>query len=404
MIPALLTACTEATTGPGDPSGVPTWSEDVRRIVTQNCVECHREGGIAPFALTSYADAAAHAGAIAEATGSRRMPPSNLDNSGDCNTFTNARWLTDDDIATLRAWSDGGAPEGQPGKEAASPPALPALDRVDRTVEMTEPYTPDATLDDDYRCFVLDPGLTEDAYVTGFRVRLGAPEIVHHVTLFALDTPEAERQAEALDAAAPGPGYACFGDTIAPTRWVAGSGPGNARAELPPGTGTVMRAGRKTVLQVHYNRRNGTFTDQTAIDLRLAPRVEHPTEVKRVAAPDLVLPPRMREVVATDTVELGADVTLWGVWPHMHDLGRKMLITAVHRGAERCLAKVDAYEFHWQAFGFYETPIRLEAGDTLRITCTYDTSDRDRTTVWGTGTDDEMCIGFFYAERMGAEP
>nr|WP_276604319.1 hypothetical protein [Nannocystis pusilla] len=96
---------------------------------------------------------------------------------------------------------------------------------------------------------------------------------------------------------------------------------------------------------------------------------------------------------------MDADYTLWGVWPHMHNLGKELRVTANHRGSESCLAQVNRYQFHWQRFAFYEQPLRVLAGDVLRITCTYDTTSRDTTTRWGFGTDDEMCIGFFYITR-----
>jgi len=40
--------------------------------------------------------------------------------------------------------------------------------------------------------------------------------------------------------------------------------------------------------------------------------------------------------------------------------------------------------------------VRVKEGQTLRITCTYNTMGQDATTSWGQGTNDEMCIAFFY--------
>ena len=105
--------------------------------------------------------------------------------------------------------------------------------RVDLTVGMGTSYTPDPSKEDHYRCFVLDPGLDHDAFVVGFEIRPGEPRIVHHLTLFALDSAEDERAAAALDAADPGPGYECFGDTRVPSRWLVGSGPGGGAIAMP---------------------------------------------------------------------------------------------------------------------------------------------------------------------------
>ncbi|MCY1013706.1 hypothetical protein OV079_50905 [Nannocystis pusilla] len=120
---------------------------------------------------------------------------------------------------------------------------------------MPTPYAPAQPIIDDYRCFVLAPELAEDAFVTAFEVRLGRPDVVHHLTLYALDSAEDEQAAADLDAAEEGPGYTCFGDTIVPSRWLVGSGPSDKGGDFPAGTGLRIGAGRKAVLQMHYTGR-----------------------------------------------------------------------------------------------------------------------------------------------------
>lgn len=384
--------------------GALTYHRDIAPILASHCVDCHRPGGIGPFPLGTYEEVAPYAESIATVTAERSMPPQNLDNSGACNTYVDARWLDEGDIATIAAWVQAGAPAGPATTHdpQQGPPAW-QLDRVDLTLTMPEPYTPDPSLEDEYRCFILDPGLSADAFVTGFEVRLGQPAMVHHMTLFALDFADDEREAAALDAADEGPGYTCFADPGVRSRWLVSTGPSDRGGPLPDGTGLPMSAGRKTVLQMHYNRQHGTFPDQTAIDLKLEPRVAHEAFVESVADTELLLPPGRPAVVETDTLALDDEYTLWGVWPHMHSLGTELRVTVTRPGSEVCLAQVDHYEFHWQRFAFYEQPIHVHAGDTLRISCTYDTTSRDTTTVWGLGTADEMCIGFFYiTERTGS--
>src|SRR5262249_18498661 len=114
---------------------VPTYHRDIAPLFASHCTGCHHAGGIAPFPLDSYKGARTHSLAIALSTKTRRMPPSNLDNSGECNTFIDAPWLTDEEIATIGAWVQGGAPEGDPLDD---PPELPppAPHRVDLTVAM----------------------------------------------------------------------------------------------------------------------------------------------------------------------------------------------------------------------------------------------------------------------------
>ena len=53
----------------------PNFSHDVAPILYSRCVSCHREGGVAPFPLVTYAAAAKRARLIATVTAKRYMPP-----------------------------------------------------------------------------------------------------------------------------------------------------------------------------------------------------------------------------------------------------------------------------------------------------------------------------------------
>src|SRR5688572_4902048 len=123
------------------PVGGPvTFAKDVAPILYKNCVTCHRPGQVAPFSLLSYGDAAKRARAIADMTGAREMPPW-LPAPG-AHAFEGERRLTDDVIATLRAWADAGAPEGDRAS-APAPPVFPdgwQLGKPDLVVQLARPF------------------------------------------------------------------------------------------------------------------------------------------------------------------------------------------------------------------------------------------------------------------------
>ena len=52
-----------------------TYTGAIAEILNRHCVECHRDGEIAPFALTDYETAAGWAEMIAEVVSENRMPP-----------------------------------------------------------------------------------------------------------------------------------------------------------------------------------------------------------------------------------------------------------------------------------------------------------------------------------------
>jgi len=53
---------------------------------------------------------------------------------------------------------------------------------------------------------------------------------------------------------------------------------------------------------------------------------------------------------------------------------------------------VPRWDFNWQLQYFYEQPRTLSGNDTLRVTCTFDTSGETEPVLPGWGTHNEMCL------------
>jgi hypothetical protein len=146
--------------GSGTTGGVAavTFHKDVEPILQQHCDMCHVAGGIAPMPLVTYQDSAPFAAMIVAQTSARVMPPWGAVSTPDCTPP--AAWkdnpsLSDAQIATLAAWSDAGAPEGDP---ADAPPALVpqpiALAGVNSDLAPAAPWTLTSPSGDEFRCFV----------------------------------------------------------------------------------------------------------------------------------------------------------------------------------------------------------------------------------------------------------
>ncbi|MBL8947424.1 MAG: cytochrome c, partial [Myxococcales bacterium] len=176
----------DTTDGGGD---VPRFWQDVAPIYYEQCVGCHRAGGVAPFVLDDYATAKIWANASATAVAQRTMPPWLATDDGTCGSFVGSRALPESSIDTIVAWADGGAPEGTVRDDLV----LPEVDRLEDAVELESPaFAPvavgtDDAATDEYRCFVLDPAVGPDAVMTGYEVVPGNDALVHHVLVFDLD-------------------------------------------------------------------------------------------------------------------------------------------------------------------------------------------------------------------------
>jgi hypothetical protein len=389
-----VAGCSAGGSGTLPDGGVaPTWHKDVQPLVQQHCQNCHNADGIAPFALESYADAKAHISGIARAVGSRQMPPW-LPAEG-CQDFKGSRRLDDATVQTFVDWKEGGGLEGNASDSpGGAPPVLASLPRVDKTLTQATAYTPNSGVSDDYRCFVLDPGLTQDTDVVGMDIVPGSRKMVHHVILYAM--PAADAQTE--DNKDPAQGYTCYGGPGGsnPTM-VGGWVPGTSATVYPTDTGVPVLAGQVFVMQIHYNMDNGHETDHTQVKLMYAQgRVAKPAKILPWVESSFQIPPNATGYSTTATAPawlLNAipEKTIWGVIPHMHVKGRNIKVTMDNT----CLVDIPQWDFHWQQPFFYKAPVTMPTGATITLTCTWD-NNTNKLVTWGEGTDDEMCLNYFY--------
>lgn len=224
---------------------------------------------------------------------------------------------------------------------------------------------------------------------------------MHHILLYQLDSATAETTAANLDAQTPGPGYTCFGGAGAAASLVAVWAPGVRASNYPASTGLALKGGRKMVMQVHYHDHDHAgIADQTAVDLMIEPTVPEPSFLFLLAAPDLYIPPRQEAFTTTNQFMIPSFLpayNVWGVFPHMHTLGRTLRAEVDHAGQPSCLVDMPSWDFNWQQGYFYEGgPKVAGGGDMLRISCTHDTTSRNEPVTWGEGTEDEMCLAFLY--------
>src|SRR5262245_59575607 len=171
----------------GEKTGKVNYADHVAPIFQKNCVECHRPGTAAPFSLLNHDNAANWAAMIREVVLQRRMPPWHADPRW--GHFANTRRLTQDEIDTIAAWVDGGAPMGDmkklpPPKEFAKGWAIGKPDVV---FQMPEEYTVQAKGTVRYKYFKTPTNFKEDMWLQAAEVKPGNAAVVHHIIVFYRD-------------------------------------------------------------------------------------------------------------------------------------------------------------------------------------------------------------------------
>ena len=88
-----------------------SYADTVAPILADNCVSCHREGGIGPWAMTGYDMVRGFSLMIREVLMNKRMPPWHADPQ--VGHWANDRSLSREQLQSLVSWIDAGAPRGE---------------------------------------------------------------------------------------------------------------------------------------------------------------------------------------------------------------------------------------------------------------------------------------------------
>jgi hypothetical protein len=420
---AALLALAAGCTGPAEmttPPDAPNYYRDVEPIVHERCARCHQPDDVAPFSLLELSDLTVRKVAIGAAVASKRMPPMPAVADGDCPSLDDPRVMPDAEREVIARWLAAGAPAGEERPPEPPPSMDGPLGPPTDTFAMAEEYQAAAQRDDDYRCFVIDPQLTQIVPVTALSVRPGNAMIVHHAAVYVVPA-AAAAEAQQLDASDPAPGYSCFGGVGIASAYAAGLWvPGLAPVPPPrPGLGGWLPPHGLLVMQVHYNFGNamafvnGNATDRSSVVVWRAtqPVTEVPASlvlgdwtIDLPAGEASVVRSVTGPVVRAPAVPVLGQVTeglIYTAWGHEHLLGKSFRIDLVHSdGSSQCLLHIPSWDFHWQGMYPFKEPVAAHAGDQVKVTCEWDNSAArypagvpPREVHYGETTADEMCIG-----------
>jgi hypothetical protein len=94
------------------------------------------------------------------------------------------------------------------------------------------------------------------------------------------------------------------------------------------------------------------------------------------------------------------DITVYGAFPHMHLLGKRIAVSLL--GGPMTI-ELPHWDFHWQNTYRFASPLTLHPTDMVQLECDYDNSAANQPVVmgqqqpsrdvkWGESTLDEMCV------------
>jgi len=413
VIALLLAASTAAVLATDErsakPPSTPTFFRDVVPILQQHCQSCHRPGEIANISFVTYPETRQWAAGIRDAVRVKAMPPWFADPC--CGRFSNDPSLRPQEISTLSAWAEGGAPAGDPNDASAAPHRTEGWDipQPDAVVEMPKPVAIPAEGDVEYTDEIVPTNFAEDKWVQASEVRPSSREHVHHAVVY-IRPPESEWLRGApigvpFTASSLGDEHLRHQAHETKSDMLLVYAPGSLPDRWPDGMAKFVPAHSDLVFQMHYTTNGHAGADQSSMGLVFAKTRPAQRVLTLQLANDhdtIPIPPHADNYRVEVRGTLPNDCTLLSFFPHMHLRGKRFEYDIV--GPEKSmetLLRVN-YDFYWQLSYRLAEPRSLKAGTELRAVAWYDNSrknrhnpDPDSAVTWGDQTYNEMMVGFF---------
>lgn len=388
--------------GPKASSTTVTYHRDVARILQQNCVECHRGQGIAPFALDDAAEVTDRAKTIKRVVTQGTMPPwfAASQGEGKPSPWANDCSLSERDKTDLLAWLDSGDRPMGDVKDAPLPLKYEGewtIGKPDYVVQIPRPMKIKAEGVMPYQFEVAETTLTEDKWVQAYEVLPTDRSVVHHVIINVHVKGKGVRDRDEGDQ-----GY-----------WAAYV-PGNARQIYPAGFARKLPAGARISFQIHYTPSGKAVTEQMKMGLIFA---KEPPKyvVQTLGFPkhNIKIPSNAANHEERAERVLPTDLNVMALMAHMHVRGKAFRFDLTSAdGKSETLLDIPRYDFNWQLRYDYAEPKFIPRGSKISITAVYDNSagnkanpDPSKEVRWGQQTYDEMMIGYIevFAPYRAAE-
>jgi hypothetical protein len=376
-----------------------SYSRTIAPLLARNCVGCHQQGGIAPWAMSGYDKVKGFAPMIREVVRTQRMPPWHADPH--VGKWVGDRGLTPEEAATLVHWVESGAPRGDGADPLGEPRALASewtLGQPDLVLTLPA-YEVPATGVVSYQYVTVANPLDRPVWVRAAALVPGDRTVVHHVLTGynAASAGGAGLAGRAGGRAGAGAlGISVFESSL--TGYV----PGMDAHAFPDNTGVLIEPGGSFVFQIHYTPTGKATRDITRFGLYFhkdAPRYV----MRNVVAvnPLLSIEPNAPAHEETAYIPFDKPAIIYSLFPHAHYRGASSKFEIQYPdGRVELLLSVPRYDFNWQRDYIFDKPLEVPAGAKIIHTTVYDNSkqnpgnpDADKRVPFGEQSWDEMLYG-----------
>jgi peroxiredoxin len=378
-----------------------SYVKDIVPILKDNCISCHHDGGIAPWAMSSHAMVQGWSKMMEEVVMTRRMPPGQIDTHVG-KTIKDFAEITPEEKQTLIHWINEGAPLDTDAEDPL--PAITfenpkySLGEPDMTFKVAAQSIP-ATGVIDYRYIPVELNLDKDIWIQAVEFIPGDRQVLHHVIAY-LSSPADKTARGRKNGSARG-------------QSIGGYAPGRQPDAFRDNSGRLVPKGSNLLLQMHYTTSGKASVDETEIGLFI-----HDTPPTYVMGGGVagqrrfLIPANAKEHKLVGEQLIERDAYLYSMTPHMHFRGKYMSYTAEYPdGTSEMLLSVPKYEFNWQFSYELKEPLFLPAGTRLVARGAMDNSDRNRFNPdpsmpvrFGLQTKHEMFFGFTTLRYVGDTP
>ena len=365
-----------------------SYAKTIAPMLNDNCVSCHREGGIGPWAMSDYNMVRGFSLMIREVVRTQRMPPWHADPH--VGEFSNDRSLSDDEIRTLVHWVEAGAPRGEGADllaENSQSWPIWAMGEPDVIIDIPPEDVPASGVVD-YKYKMVTNPLDKDVWVKAAEIIPGDRSVLHHVITSFGELETEGRRAGRLKRGTGG--------------GLGGYVPGAEGKPFPDDTGILLPAGATIEFQMHYTPAGLATTDSSRMGLYLHEEPpEHKLDNMVLLNPRILIPagaPNHSEVMVRT---FDQDVLVYSLLPHAHYRGKASEFVAhLPDGTQETLLSVPRYDFNWQTNYDLKEPRFLPAGTKMVHRTWWDNSARNpanpdatRDVPWGQQSWDEMLFG-----------